>query len=228
MSFSGYGEDAVMPNHENLASLSDSVAVAIHDTITELNNDSATSEIQVIEQPKVTLDIAEGDLMNGGAKGHVMKGGEEGDFMKGGAEGQSIKKGAELAEAKAKKGFFLSTMFDKCTRAPWQPPKFVFPIVWTFLYTLYIVILNKTWKSESSRGSLIIGLILNLAWIPIFYFNSKAGLAVIAVMIGVAFDTSRRLELDGYHTLNNWFYTYIAWLIFAFTINLYIALKCEN
>jgi benzodiazapine receptor len=223
MSFSGYGEDAIMPNPENLASLPDSVAVAIHDTTTELNNDSATSEIQVIEQPKVTVDIAEVSLMKGGAEGaegHVLKGGE----VKGGAEGQTMKVGAETA----KKGFFLSTMFDKCTRAPWQPPKFVFPIVWTFLYTLYIIILNKTWKSESSRGSLIIGLILNLAWIPIFYFNSKAGLAVIAVMIGVAFDTSRRLELDGYHTLNNWFYSYIAWLIFAFTLNLYIALKCEN
>jgi tryptophan-rich sensory protein len=224
MSFSGYGEDAIIPNPENPASLPDSVAVAIRDTTTELNNDSATSEIQVIEQPKVTVDIAGGDLMKGEAEGHVLKGGEEGDFMKGGAEGQTMKVGAEPA----KKGFFLSTMFDKCTRAPWQPPKFVFPIVWTFLYTLYIIILNKTWKSESSRGSLIIGLILNLAWIPIFYFNSKAGLAVIAVMIGVAFDTSRRLELDGYHTLNNWFYSYIAWLIFAFTLNLYIALKCEN
>lgn len=209
-----------MPNHENLASLSDSVVVAIHDTTTELINDSTNSEIQVIEQPKVSLDIAE--------EGFLIKGGAEGVFMKGGAEGQTMKVGAEPKQAEAKKGFFLSTMFDKCTRAPWQPPKFVFPIVWTFLYTLYIIILNKTWKSESSRGSLIIGLILNLAWIPIFYFNSKAGLAVIAVMIGVAFDTSRRLELDGYHTLNNWFYTYIAWLIFAFTINLYIALKCEN
>lgn len=208
MSFSGYGEDASIiekpASQEPVISSvisSDSVADAV-----ATNSDTTVSELKidsVIEQPHFIEQPQLG-----------LEGGAEGDSMTG--------------MPQAKTGFFLSTMFDKCTRAPWQPPKFVFPIVWTFLYTLYIIILNKTWKSESSRGSLIIGLILNLAWIPLFYWNSKAGLAVIAVMIGVAFDTSRRLELDGYHTLNNWFYTYIAWLIFAFTLNLYIALKCKN
>jgi tryptophan-rich sensory protein len=122
--------------------------------------------------------------------------------------------------------FMSSSMFDKCTKAPWQPPNSVFPIVWTFLYTVYFVLLAKTWKSTSSRNSLLTGLILNIAWIPAFAYNAKAGLAILAIMIGVAFDTSRRLELDGYHTLNNWFQPYLVWLIFAFTLNLYIVANC--
>jgi tryptophan-rich sensory protein len=123
--------------------------------------------------------------------------------------------------------FMSSSMFDKCTKAPWQPPNSVFPVVWTFLYTVYFVLLAKTWKSTSSRNSLLIGLILNIAWIPAFAYNAKAGLAILAIMIGVAFDTSRRLELDGYHTLNNWFQPYLVWLIFAFTLNLYIVANCS-
>ena len=207
MSFSGYGEDASII--EKAASQEPVISSVIpSDSVAAVatNSDTIVSELKidsVIEQPHFIEQPQLG-----------LEGGAEGDLMKG--------------MPQAKTGFFSSTMFDKCTRAPWQPPKFVFPIVWTFLYTLYIIILNKTWKSESSRGSLIIGLILNLAWIPIFLFNSKAALIVLAGMIYVAFDTSRRLELDGYHTLNNWFYTYIAWLIFAFTLNLYIALKCNN
>lgn len=122
--------------------------------------------------------------------------------------------------------FMSSSMFDKCTKAPWQPPNSVFPIVWSFLYTVYFVLLAKTWKSTSSRNSLLTGLILNIAWIPAFAYNAKAGLAILAIMIGVAFDTSRRLELDGYHTLNNWFQPYLVWLIFAFTLNLYIVANC--
>jgi tryptophan-rich sensory protein len=122
--------------------------------------------------------------------------------------------------------FMSSTMFDKCAKAPWQPPNSVFPIVWSFLYTVYFVLLAKTWKSKSSRNSLLIGLALNIAWIPAFAYNAKAGLAILAIMIGVAFDTSRRLELDGYHTLNNWFQPYLIWLIFAFTLNMYIVANC--
>lgn len=124
--------------------------------------------------------------------------------------------------------FMSSSMFEKCVRAPWQPPNIVFPIVWTYLYILYFIILVKTWDLPSSRGSLIIGLALNILWIFAFRYNSKFGLLVIALMIAVAFDTSRRLELDGKHTLNNWFQTYIGWLIFAFTLNFYITMNCNN
>jgi translocator protein len=124
--------------------------------------------------------------------------------------------------------FTSSSMFEKCTRAPWQPPNSVFPIVWTFLYTLYFVILIQTWNLPSSRGSLIIGLALNISWIFAFRYNSKFGLLILALMIAVAYDTSRRLELDGKHTLNNWFQIYIAWLLFAFSLNFYISVNCNN
>jgi tryptophan-rich sensory protein len=124
--------------------------------------------------------------------------------------------------------FTSPSMFQKCTKAPWQPPNIVFPFVWTFLYTLYFIILIQTWNLPSSRGSLIIGLALNFSWIFAFKYNSKLGLLVLALMIGVAYDTSRRLELDGKHTLNNWFQTYIAWLLFAFSLNFYISVNCNN
>ena len=121
-----------------------------------------------------------------------------------------------------------STYFTKCVRAPWQPPDVVFGPVWAFLYTLYFIILAKTWKSKSSRNSLLIGLALNVAWVPAFAYNSKLALVILALMIGVAYDTSRRLEIDGYATQNRWFQCYIVWLLFAFSLNLYIAVNCKS
>jgi tryptophan-rich sensory protein len=126
------------------------------------------------------------------------------------------------------KSIFGNLTFESCKQAPWQPPKPVFMYAWAFLYTLYGTILVKTWRSHSSRNSLLWGLALNILWIPAFMRDPTYGLIVLGIMIGVAFDTSRRLELDGYHFENNWFYTYIAWLIFAFTLNLYIVANCKK
>ena len=126
------------------------------------------------------------------------------------------------------KSIFGNLNFDSCKKAPWQPPNFVFKYVWFFLYTLYATILLKTWESHSSRNSLLWGLALNILWIPAFMIDPTYGLIVLGIMIGVAFDTSRRLELDGHHHENNWFYTYIVWLIFAFTLNLYVVANCRK
>lgn len=126
------------------------------------------------------------------------------------------------------KSIFGNLTFDSCKKAPWQPPKEVFKYVWFFLYTLYATILLRTWESHSSRNSLLWGLALNILWIPAFMIDPTYGLIVLGIMIGVAFDTSRRLELDGHHHENNWFYTYIVWLIFAFTLNLYVVANCRK
>jgi tryptophan-rich sensory protein len=137
-------------------------------------------------------------------------------------------KGGQTKSIFSSFNFMSSRMFEKCTKAPWQPPNIVFTFAWTFLYSLYFIILIQTWNLPSSRGSLLIGLALNISWIFAFRYNSKLGLLVLALMIGVAYDTSRRLELDGKHTLNNWFQTYIAWLLFAFSLNFYISVNCNN
>lgn len=126
------------------------------------------------------------------------------------------------------KSIFGNLTFESCKKAPWQPPKEVFKYAWAFLYTLYATILLKTWESHSSRNSLLWGLALNILWIPAFMRDPTYGLIVLGIMIGVAFDTSRRLELDGHHHENNWFYSYIVWLIFAFTLNLYVVANCKK
>jgi tryptophan-rich sensory protein len=117
--------------------------------------------------------------------------------------------------------------FNKCAIAPWQPPKQVFIVVWSFLYFFYILTLYKSRKS-SALTSLLLGLAINLTWSPLFVFNSKLGLFVISVMIVLAIDSYEKLNLENLKNEARFIQIYLAWLVFAFTLNAYIAYKCKS
>lgn len=121
-----------------------------------------------------------------------------------------------------------SGSFKKYGVAPWQPPDIVFKVVWACLYTLYFVILAKTWKSPSSRTFLLLGLALNFAWVPAFLYNPRLGLGVLIACIIIALITSNRLKRDGYNDLKNWFTLYIVWLFFALSINTWIVYNLKK
>ena len=121
-------------------------------------------------------------------------------------------------------------LFDKCTKAPWQPNKIVFVGVWGILYSLYFVTLWNTRHraSTSVKKALWLGLIVNVLWVPIFVINSKLGALVILGMIYSTVDSERKLRAEGFTSEANFMIVYLSWLSFAFTMNAYIALHCEN
>jgi tryptophan-rich sensory protein len=117
--------------------------------------------------------------------------------------------------------------FGKCAIAPWQPPKEVFVLVWTVLYTFYIFTLYRSRKT-SAFAPLLIGLAINLCWVPVFKFNSKLGLFIILLMIVVALDSIDKLKKESLILEARFIQVYLGWLVFAFTLNAYIALRCET
>ena len=115
--------------------------------------------------------------------------------------------------------------FDKYTdKPPWQPPNMVFSIVWPILYTIYAFTLYMQWSVKPVRNVLILGLALNLCWVPVFTMNAFAALALITVMIAVGIQTLLLLnKKKGYAV---WLFSlYVVWISFAWTLNAYIALK---
>ncbi len=112
--------------------------------------------------------------------------------------------------------------YDKCGKAPWQPPSAVFRIVWPILYALYAFALYKEWSSEETRNYLLLGLALNLCWVPAFTYNVRLALLLLTCMIAVAVKCIMLMK-----NKNKWILApYLAWICFAWTLNAYLAWSC--
>ena len=117
--------------------------------------------------------------------------------------------------------------YDKCVKAPWQPPKQVFAVVWSLLYGFYASILISA-RHSTAWQLLWWGLFLNFAWIPSFIYNSKLGVLVIGGMIAIATESQKRLSDEHFGNEATFLGYYIAWLIFALSLNLFIAFSCPS
>ncbi len=118
----------------------------------------------------------------------------------------------------------MSSWFDTCVRPPWQPPNYVFKYVWPVLYTLYLYVLITEWKNTRLRDVLLIGFVLNLSWVPIFTKNPTFALVILSAMIWLAFMTQSLLRKHAWYL----FLPYTSWLVYAWTLNAYIAWNCTK
>jgi tryptophan-rich sensory protein len=125
--------------------------------------------------------------------------------------------------------------YRKCDRVPWQPPDYVFGIVWPILYVLYALISYLQWNEIESRNILILGILMNLAWVPLFTVNVKIALILLTAMIVVGIKTifvlngsDRRNGNKGIMRRALLFSPYLLWLCFAWTLNAYLALNCDR
>lgn len=113
--------------------------------------------------------------------------------------------------------------FDKCGKAPWQPPAIVFKVVWPILYILYALTIVLERNQTESRNYLLLGLLLNLCWVPLFVYNVRLALILLSCMIVVAVKSV--LLMKGRQSAYI-FSPYLAWICFAWTLNAYLALTC--
>jgi len=122
---------------------------------------------------------------------------------------------------------------QKCKKVPWQPPGYVFRIVWPILYALYITLIILERNNPVSMFYLLLGLLLNLFWVPFYIYNVRLALVLLLAMIAVGVKTFFVLSLSD--ALNNnkisrslLFAPYLAWICFASTLNAYLAVSCEK
>ena len=121
----------------------------------------------------------------------------------------------------------MSEWFNKCKPAPWQPPAIVFRIVWPILYTLYAIVLFLERKNSNTFSILLVGLLLNLCWVPLFIYSTQLALLLLIAMILVGIKSIYLLYLSNY-TRALLFTPYMLWLGVAFSLNAYIALTCKS
>jgi tryptophan-rich sensory protein len=123
--------------------------------------------------------------------------------------------------------------FEKCKKVPWQPPGIVFRIVWPILYVLYITVILLERKNPNTLFILLLGLAMNLCWVPLFIYNTRLALVLLAAMIIVGIKTMSVLDAADKNNNNKGlrrrtflFAPYLGWISFAFTLNAYLAISC--
>lgn len=118
-------------------------------------------------------------------------------------------------------------VFENVTKPPLSPPAWLFPVVWTILYTLmgissYLVLTSKANEKEISKAMNVYGyqLAVNFLW-PTFFFNFGwylfAFFWLLFLWIFVLVMIVRFLKIDktaGYLNI-----PYLVWLTFAGYLN---------
>ena len=118
--------------------------------------------------------------------------------------------------------------FDEISKPPLSPPGWLFPVVWTILYTLMGIASYIIWtavttyeKRREALGLYAIQLMFNFLW-PIIFFNLKeyffAFIWIVTLWLFI-FATKQRFEkID--KTASYLLIPYLVWVAFAAYLNL--------
>jgi benzodiazapine receptor len=116
--------------------------------------------------------------------------------------------------------------FDALAKPPFMPPGWAFGVVWPILYALLGVALAMVLaeppspRRQAALTLFFIQLALNFAWSPIFFapHDRRLGKIVIFVMTGVAAAAAGQF-LRLRRPAGLLLVPYLAWLVFAATLN---------
>ncbi len=122
----------------------------------------------------------------------------------------------------------VKTWYPALHKPSWTPPNWVFPIVWTFLYTLMGVSLWLVWITPAREKwpaylFFAVQMALNFAWSWIFFYEKSPFFALVELTIlwlcvaGMIYHFRKINPLAGYLQL-----PYLLWLTYAFSLNAYI------
>lgn len=123
-------------------------------------------------------------------------------------------------------------LYSKINAPPLAPPGWLFPVVWTILYTLMGVSVYLVWSSEVSYYKkqraitlFALQLFLNFIWSPVF-FNMQKFLAAL-IILTLLLVTTILMTIAFYKiskTAGLLQIPYVLWLAFAWYLNFAICL----
>ena len=119
-----------------------------------------------------------------------------------------------------------SEMYASLQKPPLSPPAIVFPIAWTVLYILMGIAAGGIAKSNdldkaNALKIYLLQLVVNIIW-PIIFFRFEAikfalfWLLLLIILVFVTFKAFKSINSKSAYLL----LPYIAWLLFAFYLNL--------
>ena len=121
---------------------------------------------------------------------------------------------------------FGNDWFDALEKPSFMPPGWAFGVVWPILYAclgVAVAMIHALPPSDAKRKALILfyaQLALNFAWSPVFFaaHDMRAAVVIIIMMIALAAGAAgqffRLRAAAGYLMI-----PYLAWLVFATTLN---------
>jgi len=116
--------------------------------------------------------------------------------------------------------------FDALQKPSFMPPGWVFGVVWPILYALIgvsvamILAEPASPRKQAALTLFFIQLVLNFAWSPIFFAGHDIVLANIVIFVmAVVTAVAARLFLKLRKTAGLLMVPYLAWLVFAATLN---------
>lgn len=122
----------------------------------------------------------------------------------------------------------ITQWYPLLNKPPLTPPNIVFPIAWTILYVLMgisfaLVILSKIKSKRAVIVMFVVQLILNWLWSLLFFRmqNPLLGYIDIVVLDGIVLWYTL-VTFKQLRTSSILFMPYLAWLLFATYLNLYI------
>ncbi|HEX8273251.1 MAG TPA: TspO/MBR family protein [Longimicrobiaceae bacterium] len=133
---------------------------------------------------------------------------------------------ASLAAVDSPRAGETMRWYDRLDKPRWTPPKPVFPVAWTALYTMIALSGWRVWKrpdgADRSRALALWGaqLGLNAAWTPIFFSARRPTAALVDVAALVPAVAAYGLAAARVDRAAGWMMApYLAWTGFAAALN---------
>jgi tryptophan-rich sensory protein len=116
----------------------------------------------------------------------------------------------------------LPVDFDKQKRVFFQPPGYVFGVVWTVLYLMLGLYSHRNLKNSVLLGIWAINLTLNMLWTPIVN-NLRMYQTGIYILVLMIMTVLMMIILDNNTTNKALMIPYLTWLMFALLLNIELA-----
>lgn len=130
----------------------------------------------------------------------------------------------------------MNDWYRELQKPPWQPPGWVFGVVWPVLYALMALAAWKCSVSDEKRsrvrralGLYAIQLLLNVAWSAFFFWGQNPRAALVEILILDLFVLGTTLAFFKISRLAGWLMVpYVLWLGLAIAINTWIVLHLDS
>jgi benzodiazapine receptor len=123
----------------------------------------------------------------------------------------------------------ISTWYNNLNRSPITAPNYLFPIVWTILYSMIAISGWLLWSSQKFeklkiiKRLYIIQLFLNWSWSPFFFHYHFISLSLLILMImDLLVTTIILLAFSRIRLVAILMIPYLSWIVFATYLNFYI------
>lgn len=119
----------------------------------------------------------------------------------------------------------IGPWYRNLNKPSWNPPDWVFPVVWTSLYVLIIIAVGRVWNAaDDAKGLLLaviaLNLVLNIIWSVLFFKMRKPRWALVEVLALWVSIVLMMLVFSGIDALSVWLLVpYLAWVSVASYLN---------